>query len=115
MTIDVRSLTKRYGDVVAVDDVSFSLQPGTVTGIVGPNGAGKTTTLRALLGLVRPTAGRATIFGRPYRELDAPIRRVGAVLEATNFHPGRNGRNHLRVSGAAAGIPAARADELLEL
>ena len=89
--IEVRSLQKRYGAVTAVDDLSFTVGRGRITGFVGPNGAGKTTTLRSLLGLVTPTAGSATILGRPYRELDEPARRVGAVLEATDVHPGRAG------------------------
>jgi ABC-2 type transport system ATP-binding protein len=113
--IEVRNLTKRFGRILAVDGVSFDVERGRVTGFVGPNGAGKTTTLRALLGLVAPTSGEATILGRPYRELDDPPRRVGAVLEAGTFHPGRSGRNHLRVVAAAAGIPAPRVDEVLEL
>jgi ABC-2 type transport system ATP-binding protein len=100
---------------VAVDDLSFTVSRGRITGFVGPNGAGKTTTLRALLGLVSPGAGSATIFGRPYRELGDPIRRVGAVLEATDVHPGRTGRNHLRTVAAAAGIPTRRVDEVLAL
>lgn len=113
-TITAHDLTKRFGDVLAVDRLSFTLHPGTVTGFIGPNGAGKTTTLRMLLGLVRPTSGSALIDGRPYRELPQPVRRVGAVLEATGFHPGRTGRDHLRVLATAAGIPLGRADEVLE-
>jgi ABC-2 type transport system ATP-binding protein len=112
-TIEARNLTKQFGDVLAVDDLSFALQPGTVTGFIGPNGAGKTTTLRMLLGLVTPTAGEALIDGRPYRHLQDPARHVGAVLEATGFQPGRTGRDHLRVLATAAGIPLARADEVL--
>ena len=95
-------LTKRYGDVVAVDDLSFALEPGTITGFLGPNGAGKTTTLRLLLGLAEPTAGAALVLGRRYRELERPMRRVGAVLESGDFDPGRSGRNHLRVLALAA-------------
>ena len=113
--IEVAGLTKRFGSTVAVDDLSFGVEPGTITGFLGPNGAGKTTTLRALLGLVHPTAGEATIGGKRYRELDAPLRRVGAVLEATSFHPGRRARNHLRVVGARVGVPGERIDEVLEL
>ena len=107
------SLTKRFGSVVAVDDLSFALEPGTITGFLGPNGAGKTTTLRMLVGLATPTKGRALVLGRPYAELDHPALSVGAVLEATDFHPGRSGRDHLRTLGAAAGIPDARIDEVL--
>ncbi len=111
----VSRLTKRFGDVVAVDDVTFSLQPGTVTGFLGPNGAGKTTTLRVLLGLAEPTAGEALVFGRRYATLDEPVRRVGAVLESSDFHPGRTGRDHLRVLAVAAGLRPERVDEVLEL
>jgi ABC-2 type transport system ATP-binding protein len=108
-------LTKRYGDVVAVDDLTFALEPGSVTGFLGPNGAGKTTTLRMLLGLARPSAGDALVFGRAYRELDAPIRRVGAVLESGDFDPGRSGRNHLRALALAAEIGFERVDDVLAL
>ncbi|HEV8249024.1 MAG TPA: ATP-binding cassette domain-containing protein, partial [Gaiellaceae bacterium] len=111
----VRSLTKRFGDIVAVDDLSFSLEAGTVTGFLGPNGAGKTTTLRLLLGLAEPTTGEALVFGRPYRDLHDPARRIGAVLESNDFHPGRTGRNHLRVLAAAAQLPLGRVDEVLVL
>jgi ABC-2 type transport system ATP-binding protein len=109
------SLTKRYGELVAVDEITFSLDAGTITGFLGPNGAGKTTTLRMLLGLAEPTAGEALVFGRCYRELDQPARRVGAVLESNDFHPGRSGRDHLRMLGLAAEIPQRRVDEVLEL
>jgi ABC-2 type transport system ATP-binding protein len=112
--IEVKDLTKRYRKSTAVDGLSFRVRPGLITGFLGPNGAGKTTTLRILLGLVRPTSGEATIEGRTYRTLDDPIRRVGAVLEATNFHPKRSGRNHLRMLATAAGVPSKRADELLD-
>jgi ABC-2 type transport system ATP-binding protein len=111
--IDVHGLTKRFGDVLAVDGLGFEVEEGTVVGFLGPNGAGKTTTLRMLLGLVTPTAGTATFDGRAYRELPAPTRVVGAVLEASGFHPGRSARNHLRVLAAAAGLPGRRADEVL--
>ena len=111
--IGVDRLTKRFGPVVAVDDLSFEVEAGTVTGFLGPNGAGKTTTLRSLLGLVVPTSGAATVLGQPYRELDDPIRRVGAVLEASDFHPGRRAGDHLRVAAAAAGLPAARVGDAL--
>ena len=113
--IEIRRLTKRYRKVVAVDDLSFSVLPGRITGFVGPNGAGKTTTLRSLLGLVTPTSGEALIEGKPYARLAAPATRVGAVLETSTFHPGRSGRNHLRTIGTAAGIPRGRVEELLEL
>jgi ABC-2 type transport system ATP-binding protein len=111
--IEVRDLTKRFGAVTAVDDLTFTVRPGSVTGFLGPNGAGKTTTLRVLLGLVAPTAGTATIGGRRYAEIEDPLQQVGAVLEASSFHPGRTARNHLRVICAAAGLPAARADAAL--
>jgi ABC-2 type transport system ATP-binding protein len=113
--VQVEGLTKRYRDVTAVDDLSFALAPGTVTGFLGPNGAGKTTTLRMMLGLAEPTRGLALVFGRRYRELSTPTHRVGAVLEANDFHPGRDGRDHLLTIAYAAGIPAGRADELLQL
>ena len=114
--VRVSSLSKRYGELVAVDDLTFSLQSGTVTGFLGPNGAGKTTTLRLLLGLAEPTAGQALVFGKPYRELDGSApRRVGAVLESNDFHPGRSGRDHLRALALAAEIPLARVEEVLEL
>src|SRR3954451_25451064 len=109
--IEVESLTKRYRGATAVDDLSFTVPRGRITGFLGPNGAGKTTTLRVLLGLVLPTSGRATVAGRRYRELEAPLRTVGAVLEASNYHPGRSGRGHLRVLAAASGIPASRVGE----
>jgi ABC-2 type transport system ATP-binding protein len=112
--ISVKGLTKRFGDVLAVDQLDFQVDPGTVVGFLGPNGAGKTTTLRMLLGLVTPTAGTATIAGRPYRELPDPARRVGAVLEASGFHPGRSARDHLRVLATAAGLDPRRVDEVLE-
>jgi ABC-2 type transport system ATP-binding protein len=111
----VRSLTKRFGDVLAVDDLSFSLRTGTVTGFLGPNGAGKTTTLRLLLGLAEPTAGEGLVFGHRYRDLDGPARRVGAVLESNDFHPGRSGRDHLRTLAIAGGIAASRVDDVLAL
>ena len=111
----VHALTKRYGEVVAVDGLSFSLAAGTITGFLGPNGAGKTTTLRLLLGLARPTSGEALVFGRPYRDLDRPTRHVGALLESGDFDPGRTGRNHLRALALATGISFERVDEVLEL
>jgi ABC-2 type transport system ATP-binding protein len=112
--IEIKGLTKRFGDRAAVDDLSFVAREGAVTGFLGPNGAGKTTTLRMLLGLVTPTEGTATIGGQPYAALAAPVRHVGAVLEATGFHPGRRARDHLRVLAVGAGLPLARADEVLE-
>jgi ABC-2 type transport system ATP-binding protein len=111
--IVVSGLGKTFGDVRAVEDLSFSVEAGSITGFLGPNGAGKTTTLRMLLGLVRPTSGTATIGGRPYAELAQPARVVGAALEATSFYPGRSARNHLRVLCAANGLPLQRADECL--
>jgi ABC-2 type transport system ATP-binding protein len=113
--IVVSGLTKEYSGVRAVDDLSFTVEPGRVTGFLGPNGAGKTTTLRMLLGLVEPTTGTATIGGVRYADLDEPIRRVGAILEAGAAHKDRTGRNHLRIVCQSAGIPLARADEVLEL
>jgi ABC-2 type transport system ATP-binding protein len=111
--VSVRGLTKRFGAVTAVQDLSFDLGPG-VTGFLGPNGAGKTTTLRMLLGLVRPTAGTATVDGRPYAELPRPRRVVGALLEASGFHPGRTAREHLLIQAQLAGLPATRADAVLD-
>jgi ABC-2 type transport system ATP-binding protein len=113
--IAVNGLTKRFGAVTAVDNLTFTVQPGRVTGFLGPNGAGKTTTMRMLLSLVTPTAGTATIGGRRYPELADPLRTVGASLEATGFHPGRSGRDHLRVLAVTAGLPQSRADEVLGL
>jgi len=113
--VTANSLTKRYGELVAVDELTFSLDAGTVTGFLGPNGAGKTTTLRLLLGLAEPTGGEALVFGRRYRELDQPSQRVGAVLESNDFDPGRSGRDHLQALAIAAEIPPSRVDEVLEL
>jgi len=113
--IRVERLTKDFGAVRAVDDLSFTVLPGRVTGFLGPNGAGKTTTLRMLLGLVRPTSGTATIGGHAYAEIPRPLRVVGAALEASNFHPGRRARDHLRVLALSAGVPDSRADDLLAL
>ena len=111
----VSHLTKDFGLVRAVDDLSFTVPAGSVTGFLGPNGAGKTTTLRCVLGLARPTAGSARIGGRRYAELPRPIHTVGAALEASSFHPGRTARNHLRVLCAAARLADRRADEVLDL
>jgi ABC-2 type transport system ATP-binding protein len=111
--VRAESLRKRFGSVVAVDDLSFALAPGTITGFLGPNGAGKTTTLRMLLGLAAPSSGSASIFGSAYAELDEAASRVGAVLEATDFHPGRSGRDHLRTLSRAIRVPDSRVDEVL--
>ncbi len=111
-------LTKTFGrrtPVHAVRDLSFEVHPARVTGFLGPNGSGKTTTLRCLLGLVTPTSGRALVGGRSYAQLADPVRQIGAALEASGFHPGRTGRNHLRVIATSAAIPDARVDEVLEL
>jgi ABC-2 type transport system ATP-binding protein len=113
--IEVTGLTKRFKDVVAVDDLSFEVAAGRVTGFLGPNGAGKTTTLRMLLGLVSATAGTATFNGRAYRDLEQPIRHIGSVLEATSFHPARRARSHLKVVAMATGLPYSRIDETLAL
>ena len=113
--IEIRGLTKRFGHFVAVDDLSFDVEPGRITGFLGPNGAGKTTTLRMLLGLVRPTHGTATIGGHRYHDIPRPMAMVGSALEATNFHPGRSGRDHLRVLADTAGVDSKRVDEMLEL
>jgi ABC-2 type transport system ATP-binding protein len=113
--IEVRGLTKTFGAVTAVRDMSFTAPAGQVTGFLGPNGSGKTTTLRAALGLIRPTAGEALIGGVPYRHLAQPRRRVGALLEAGGFHPGRRARNHLAVLAASCGVPGRRVDEVLDL
>jgi len=110
--VEVRGLSKSFGQVRAVSDLGFTVEPGSVTGFLGPNGAGKTTTLRMLLGLMHPDAGTATFNGAPYTSLTDPLRTVGAVLE-TAFHPARSGRNHLRVYCRAAGFPLSRADEVL--
>ncbi|MEJ3655997.1 ATP-binding cassette domain-containing protein [Actinomycetes bacterium KLBMP 9759] len=112
--ISARGLTKRYGDVLAVDDLSFDVRPGAVTGFLGANGAGKSTTMRMVLGLDTPTSGSVTVAGRAYRDLDAPARQVGALLDPRCIHPGRSARNHLRWMADAAGISRARVDEVLE-
>jgi ABC-2 type transport system ATP-binding protein len=108
-------LTKRFGEVAAVSDLTFDLHSGSVTGFLGPNGAGKTTTLRMVLGLAAPTSGRALVFGRPFVGLERPATRVGAVLEAADLHPGRTGRDHLRVLACAAGLRPGRVDDVLRL
>jgi len=114
-TITIDRLTKRYGAVCAVDDLSFSLETGSITGFVGANGAGKSTTLRMLLGVTGPTSGRALIEGRRYAELRNPARVVGALLDPDVFHPRRRGRDALRVLAAASSISDRRVDEVLEL
>src|SRR5829696_5333102 len=112
--ISVRGLTKRFGNVTAVNDLSFDVEHGTITGFLGPNGSGKTTTLRMVLGLVHPTAGTALVDGSRYTDLDRPAFTVGAALEATGFHPGRTARNHLRILAQPNRISSRRVDEVLE-
>jgi ABC-2 type transport system ATP-binding protein len=113
--IEVRGLTKRYGEKTAVDGLTFAVRPGVVTGFLGPNGAGKSTTMRMILGLDRPTAGTATIGGRPYADQHAPLHEVGALLEARAVHTSRSARNHLRALAATHGIPRRRVDEVIDL
>jgi len=113
--IEATALTKRYGEKVAVDGLSFTVQPGVVTGFLGPNGAGKSTTMRLLLGLDRPTSGTATINGRPYQQLTAPLCEVGALLEARAIHTGRSARDHLLALAATHGIGRRRVDEVLDI
>ncbi len=113
-TIEVLDLRKRYGRTLAVDGLSFRVEPGTVTGFVGPNGAGKSTTMRALLGLDAPDEGAALIGGRPYHDLRPPLLEVGALLDAAALHPARRGRDHLRWLAHSHGLPAGRVDEVLE-
>ncbi|GII31414.1 ABC transporter ATP-binding protein [Planotetraspora mira] len=113
--IEIRDLAKSFGSVKAVDGVSFTVEAGSVTGYLGPNGAGKTTTLRSLLGLVTPDSGEALVDGRRYVTLPQPVSEVGAVLEATSFHPGRTALDHLRILCVAAGLPDQRAGESLEM
>ena len=114
-TITFNNLTKRYGSVLAVDGLSFDVQPGKVTGFLGPNGSGKTSTLRMLLGLAVPTSGTATIGGVPYHQLPDPVRQVGAALDSNTFHPGRSAAQHLRIITTATGLPRRRVDEVLGL
>jgi ABC-2 type transport system ATP-binding protein len=111
--LSARGVTKRFGELTAVDALSFDVSPGTVTGFLGPNGAGKTTTLRMFLGLAAPTRGSALVFGRRFAELERPATRAGAMLEASDLHPGRTGRDHLRVLSAAAGLPGRRVRDVL--
>jgi ABC-2 type transport system ATP-binding protein len=113
--IELRGLSKRYGERLAVDDVTVTVRPGVVTGFLGPNGAGKSTTMRMVLGLDRPTAGTALVNGKPYAEHRDPLRQVGALLEARALHPGRTARAHLQALAATAGLPRARVDTVLEL
>ena len=113
--IEIRNLTKRYGDQIAVDDVSFTVRSGLVTGFLGPNGAGKSTTMRLILGLDRPNKGTATIGGVPYRALKDPLRHVGALLEARAVHPGRSARDHLLSMAQTQGLPSSRVQEVIEL
>jgi ABC-2 type transport system ATP-binding protein len=113
--IDVQNLTKRYGEKTAVDDLSFTVRPGVVTGFLGPNGAGKSTTMRMVMGLDRPTSGTALVNGKRYAEHRAPLREVGALLEARALHPGRTARAHLSSLSATAGLPRSRVDEVLDL
>lgn len=113
--ITLRGLTKRFGAIAAVDDLTVEIRPGQVTGFLGPNGAGKSTTMRMVLGLDRPTAGQALVNGRPYRELRHPLHEVGALLDATGVHPARSGRAHLVAMARSNGIPARRVDEVLDL
>src|ERR1700689_4886494 len=115
VVVQAESLSKRFGKVLAVDGLSFALEAGTITGFLGPNGAGKTTTLRMLLGLAAPTSGRALVFDKLYSNIEQPALRVGAVLEATDFHPGRSGRDHLRTLSRAVDLPDSRVDEVLKL
>lgn len=112
--ISVRNLTKRYGGTLAVDDLSFDVEPGRVTGFLGPNGAGKSTTMRMILGLDRPTAGEALVRGRPFASYAAPLREVGALLDPGALHPGRTGRSHLRIAARANGLPERRVTEVVE-
>lgn len=113
--IHIRNLSKHYGQLKAVDDLSFTVQPGRVTGFLGPNGSGKTTTLRILLGLAQPTSGTATFGDTHYRDIARPLNTVGSALEASSFHPGRTGIDHLLTYTPLAGVPDSRATELLEL
>jgi ABC-2 type transport system ATP-binding protein len=115
LPLEINGLSKQFGAVRAVDDLTFSVAPGVVTGFLGPNGAGKTTTLRCLLGLVQPSAGHALVGGRPYRELEQPLQTVGAALEAASFHPGRSARDHLRFLAQAGGIPTSRVTDVLRI
>src|ERR1043165_9300504 len=112
--IEAKNLTKRYGDKTAVNDLSFTVEPGRVTGFLGPNGAGKSTTMRLLLGLARPDAGTATVNGVPYRDLARPLRVVGALLEARAVHTGRSAYDHLLCLAQTQGIGKRRVEEVIE-
>ena len=111
--IEIVGLTKAYRSRVAVDDLTVTVEPGRVTGFLGPNGSGKTTTMRCILGLTRPTAGTATVLGRRYRDLDRPMRRVGALLDPRARHPGRSARNHLLALAQSNALPAYRVDDVI--
>ncbi len=113
--IEAQSLTKRYGDKIAVDDISFTIPPGSVTGFLGPNGAGKSTTMRMIIGLDRPTHGSVTVNGKPYARHRSPLNEVGALLDAKAIHPGRSARSHLRTMAATHGISALRVDEVIDM
>ena len=113
--IEVQGLTKDYGSVRAVEDLTFQVKPGVVTGFLGPNGAGKSTTMRMIVGLDEPTAGEIRVNGKPYRDLEHPLREVGALLDAKAVHPNRTAANHLKWMAASNGIPASRVDEVLGL
>jgi ABC-2 type transport system ATP-binding protein len=113
--IEARALTKRYGDKVAVDDITFTVRPGVVTGFLGPNGAGKSTTMRMILGLDSPTSGEVTVNGKHYAEHRAPLREVGALLEAKAVHTGRTAYNHLMAQALTTGIPRSRVEEVIDL
>src|SRR5436190_18454242 len=113
--IEAKGLTKRYGDKLAVDSLTFVVRPGVVTGFLGPNGAGKSTTMRMILGLDAPTAGSVTVNGKAYRDHAAPLHEVGALLEARSVHTGRSAYNHLLALAQTHGIPRRRVDELIEL
>jgi ABC-2 type transport system ATP-binding protein len=113
--LEIQNVTKRYGDEAVVDDLTFTVAPGCVTGFLGPNGAGKSTTMKVLLDLASADHGHATIGGRRYRDLDEPIRTVGVVLEPNAFHPGRSGHNHLRILADAAGVEPTRIEEVLDM
>ncbi len=112
--ITVRGLTKKYRGILAVDDLSFDVAPGRVTGFLGPNGAGKSTTMRVIMGLDRPTEGTAEINGKKYADLEQPLREVGALLDAQAMHPGRSGLDHLRIGTRSNGLPAGRVDAVID-